>query len=197
MKIGIRTTLLQTLAAGVLLAAAPAVAGGIDPAALSEPCAGCHGADGISIGAAPTIANLTEEYFVLSMQDYASGARASTIMQRIAKGYTEAEIKAMAKYFDKKPFVRVAQNFDPKLAEKGKGLQAKYCENCHEKDGAKSDGIGVLAGQRLGYLEYSIADFKAGKRILERRKQQKMEDLWKDEGDAGYEAVLHYYASFK
>lgn len=194
---GLRNALLHSLAAGALLASVPAFAAGLSPEALSETCAGCHGTDGTSVGAAPTIANLTVDYFVLSMKDYASGARASTVMGRIAKGYTEEEVKAMAAYFDKKPFGRTPQKFDSKLAEKGKGLQAKYCENCHEKDGIKSDGIGVLAGQRLPYMVYSIEDFKQGRRTLERRKKQKMDDLWKDHGDDGYTAVLNYYASFQ
>lgn len=194
MKSPVRNALLP-LFAGLLLAGAQAAAADINPAALAETCAGCHGSDGTSVGAAPTIDNLTEEYFVLSMKDYASGARASTVMGRIAKGYSEAETKAMAAYFDKKPFGRMAQAVDTSQLDKGKALQAKYCESCHEKDGRKSDGIGVLAGQRLTYMTYSIEDFKEGRRVLERRKKQKMDDLWADEGDAGYNAVLQYYAS--
>lgn len=190
----IRKALLPSLA-GLLIAASPAAAANFDAATLAETCAGCHGTDGTSLGAAPTIANLTVEYFVLSMKDYASGARASTVMGRIAKGYSEDEIKAMAAYFDKKPFGRTVQAFDTALIDKGKALQAKYCESCHEKDGRKSDGIGVLAGQRLPYMAYSIEDFKDGRRVLERRKKQKMDELWADQGDAGYDAVLHYYAS--
>ncbi len=129
------------------------------------------------------------------MKDYASGVRASTVMGRIAKGYSEAEIKAMAAYFDKKPFGRTDQTIEAALMDKGKALQAKYCESCHEKDGRKSDGIGVLAGQRLPYMAFSIEDFKDGRRTLERRKKQKMDEMWAAEGDAGYQAVLHYYAS--
>lgn len=195
----VRRAILTSIAAGAMMAAAPALAQSIDEQTLAEPCAGCHGSDGTSVAGAPTIANLTVDYFVLVMKEYAEGKRASTVMGRIAKGYTETEFKAMAMYFDKKPFGRPAQKFDAALADKGKGLQAKYCENCHEKDGRKSDGIGVLAGQKLEYLEYSIADFKSGKRSLEmdKRKKQKMDDLWKDHGDAGYQAVLHFYASQK
>lgn len=199
MLASVRRAFLTTIAAGAMLASAPAMAQAIDDQTLSEPCAGCHGSDGTSVGGAPTIANLTVDYFVLVMKEYAEGKRASTVMSRIAKGYTETEFKAMAMYFDKKSFGRVPQKFDTALAEKGKGLQAKYCENCHEKDGRKSDGIGVLAGQRLDYMAYAVADFKSGKRSLEmdKRKKQKMEELWKDHGDAGYQAVLNYYASQK
>jgi sulfide dehydrogenase cytochrome subunit len=176
----------------------PASAAGVDPAGLAEPCAGCHGSDGSSVGGAPTIANLTVDYFVMAMKDYASGARASTVMGRIAKGYTEGETKAMAEYFDKKPFIRYAQTADAKQAEKGKALQEKYCQaNCHEQGGRKSDGIGVLAGQRRAYLVYSMEDFKSGKRVAEKRKKEWMDKMASEAGDAGVSALIEYYVSQK
>ena len=199
MLASVRRIFLTTFAAGAMLACVPALAQSIDEQTLAEPCAGCHGTDGTSVGGAPTIANLTVDYFVLVMKEYAEGKRASTVMARIAKGYTETEFKAMAMYFDKKSFGRSTQKFDAALAEKGKALQTKYCENCHEKEGRKSDGIGVLAGQRLDYLVYAVEDFKSGKRSLEmdKRKKQKMDELFKDHGDAGFKAVLNFYASQK
>lgn len=192
-----KTPLLAAAAAAVtLLSVQAAQASGMDAAALAEPCAGCHGIDGTSSGpATPTIAGLTTDYFVLSMQDYKSDKRPSTVMGRIAKGYSDEEIEAMAAYFNDRKFGRPAQPFDATLAAKGKELQAVYCENCHEKDGQLADGIGVLGGQKLPYLHFSVEDFRSGVRAAERRKQQKMDDLMKAEGDAGYEAVLNYYAS--
>jgi sulfide dehydrogenase cytochrome subunit len=199
MLASVRKAFLTACAAGAMLASVPAMAQAIDEQTLAEPCAGCHGTDGSSVGSAPTIANLTVDYFVQVMKEYAEGKRASTVMVRIAKGYTEPEFKAMAMYFDKKSFGRTAQKFDTALVDKGKGLQAKYCENCHEQGGKKSDGIGVLAGQRIEYLTYSVQDFMSGKRSLDmdKRKKQKMEEMMKDHGEAGFQAVLNFYASQK
>ncbi len=69
---------------------------------LANTCAGCHGTDGISQGPlTPSIAGLPKSYISESMYDFASGKRASTVMQRIAKGYTDEDIKALSKYFSK------------------------------------------------------------------------------------------------
>jgi sulfide dehydrogenase cytochrome subunit len=80
-------------------------AGVIDRATmLSNTCAGCHGPNGISNGPlTPSIAGLSKEFISISMHDFASGKRPSTVMQRIAKGYSDADIKALSEYFSKLP----------------------------------------------------------------------------------------------
>ena len=71
---------------------------------LANTCAGCHGPNGISNGPlTPSIAGLPKEYIAESMHDFASGKRASTVMQRIAKGYTDADINDLSEYFSKLP----------------------------------------------------------------------------------------------
>ena len=71
---------------------------------LANTCAGCHGPNGISNGPlTPSIAGLPKEYLAESMRDFASGKRPSTVMQRIAKGYTDADIKDLSEYFSKLP----------------------------------------------------------------------------------------------
>lgn len=165
---------------------------------LAAPCAGCHGPNGSSLGSAtPTIAGITPEYFTTSMKDYVSGKRKSTVMGRIAKGYSEDEVKVMATYFSKQKIVRFDQAFDPKLAEKGKALFQNYCEKCHEEDGYKADGIGVMAGQTMDYLRFMVADFFSGDREWEKRQAKKMKALMEDHGQEGYEAVIHYVGSKK
>jgi len=165
---------------------------------LASPCAGCHGQMGTSTGpATPTIAGMTEAYFLDSMSGYQKGTRKGTIMARIAKGYTDSEIKAMAKLFASMKFGRPDQMSDGALAAKGKALHLEYCDSCHEQDARKADGIGVLAGQKAAYLSYSVADFFSGARAMEKRKRQKMDALKADHGDAGFAAVVQFYASLK
>lgn len=180
---------------GAMLAAAPALAD--DSAAMmAETCAGCHGTDGASNGpVTPSIAGADKEYFVTVMKDYASGARPSTVMGRIAKGYTEADYKAMAEYFSSRKMVPAKQAFDQALVAKGKDLQARFCENCHEKGGTAGELIPKVAGQWTPYLQYSVADFKSGVRTMERRKKAKMEELMAEAGDDGITAILAYLAS--
>jgi sulfide dehydrogenase cytochrome subunit len=166
---------------------------------MANTCAGCHGTDGASRGpATPTIASLSKEYFISSMQDLKSGARTSTVMGRIAKGYSEADIKAMADYFETKKFIRTFQKIDEAKAKGGKELAKEYCSKCHEKEGKDGEGVGVLAGQWLPYMQIAIQDFVSGKREMEKRQKKKFDALMADHGGIkAFDPILHYYANVK
>ncbi|MGQ9365252.1 c-type cytochrome [Azospirillum sp. ST 5-10] len=190
--------LLLTAATLAGTAAAADAAAAPDAETLAGTCAGCHGPDGASLGpATPTIAALSTDYFVLSMKDYQSGKRPSTVMGRIAKAYTDEQIQAMAAHFQAKPFVRADQPVDPAKAQEGRGLAKKFCESCHEDEGRLGDGVGVLAGQKLPYMEFAMEDFLNGARAMEKRQARKYEELKAEHGDRGFDVILHYYASVK
>ena len=79
-----------------------ALVSGATAEALANTCAGCHGTGGVSSGpASPTLAGTNPEYFNDIMKRYADGRAYSTIMGRIAKGFTTEEIALMADYFAK------------------------------------------------------------------------------------------------
>ena len=67
---------------------------------LAAGCAICHGTEGRAIakGLAP-LAGLPKEYIVKQMADFRDGKRPATVMQQIAKGYSNAEMEAMAAWF--------------------------------------------------------------------------------------------------
>lgn len=168
---------------------------------LANTCAGCHGVDGNSVGpATPSLAGISKDYFTETMMNYKDpeDARASTIMSRIAKGYSDEEIELMAGYFAAQKMVRLDQKHDPKLASKGAKLHKKYCEKCHE-DGGRSaeDDSGILAGQWKHYLEFTMTDFINGDRDMPKKMKKQVEKLTEKEGDAGLQALLNYYASQK
>ncbi|HIP52664.1 MAG TPA: cytochrome c4 [Chromatiales bacterium] len=189
--------LLMFSASAAIAADKPALLSGASADMLANTCAGCHGTDGASNGpATPTIAGLSKDYFVEIMQGFKSGEVPSTIMTRIAKGYSDDEFKAMADYFGNKPFVKAKQKYDPKLAKKGAKLHDKYCEKCHAEGGQSAeDDAGVLAGQWTPYVSWSLADFKAGHREAPKKMKKKMKKLLSKKGDAGIEALIHFYAS--
>jgi cytochrome c553 len=76
-------------------------AAGPDPhlRVLAASCAACHGFNGNSVGGTPVLAGLDRSHFIVQMQAFRSGARASTVMARHAKGLSEAEIDQLADYF--------------------------------------------------------------------------------------------------
>ncbi len=174
-----------------------ASAGGASAVMLSDTCAGCHGTDGDSAGpASPTIAGISNDYFVELMQGFASGEVPSTIMGRIAKGYSEDEIKAMAKYYSGMKFVPAKQKQDAKLAKKGAKLHDKYCEKCHAEGGSSAeDDSGILRGQWTPYVRWSLADYIDGTRTPPKKMKKKLDKMVKKEGDKGVEALLIFYAS--
>ncbi len=187
------------LAAGALAFAASsgASAGGASAAMLSDTCAGCHGTDGASGGPAmPTIAGMSNDFFIEVMQGYASGDLPSTIMGRIAKGYSEGEIKAMAKHYSGLKFTPAKQKHDAKLAQKGAKLHDKYCEKCHAEGGSSAeDDAGILKGQWAPYVKWTLADYIDGSRTASKKMKKKLSKMVKKEGDKGIEALLNFYAS--
>jgi sulfide dehydrogenase cytochrome subunit len=66
---------------------------------MASNCAYCHGSDGKSQGAIPSLTGLEQQYFIDQMKAFKDGSRPATVMQKHASGYTEAEYAAMAKYF--------------------------------------------------------------------------------------------------
>jgi sulfide dehydrogenase cytochrome subunit len=167
---------------------------------LANTCAGCHGTDGSSFGpATPSLAGVSTEYFIDAMNSYKDPeGRNSTIMSRIAKGYTDEEIKLMAGYFSKQKMVRQAQTFDAKKAKAGAKLHKKYCEKCHEDGGRSSeDDAGILAGQWVEYLQFTMDDFKNGKRDMPKKMKKKVKKLEKKKGAEGMTQLMHFYGSQK
>jgi sulfide dehydrogenase cytochrome subunit len=75
----------------LLLLASPAAAA--PPGASS--CSGCHGAPG---GAVPSLAGHSAEDIAASLKAFRTGARPATVMNRIAKGFSEEESRAIAEY---------------------------------------------------------------------------------------------------
>ena len=189
------------LLSGILLIITTHITAADTPTAsmLANTCAGCHGTNGSSAGpASPTIAGISKSYFVETMQAFKKGERPATIMTRIAKGYSDEEIKLMADFFSKQKFVRYDQPFDAAKARTGKDLHAKYCDKCHENAGRSAeDDAGILAGQWAPYLSFTMQDFTSGARTMEKKMQKKMEELKKSKGDQGVDALIHYYASQK
>ena len=191
-----KTIVQSLLVAGGLALGGAAMAATPSASMLGNTCFGCHGPDGNSTGpATPSIAGISKDYMIEAMEEYRKGERPSTIMQRIAKGYTEEEVKLMADFFaGKKAMVVANQKADAKLAKKGAKVHKKLCEKCHE-DGGRSaeDDAGILAGQMMPYLTYTFEDFHSGARHMPKKMKKKMKKLKK--GDA--EALVNYYGSQK
>ena len=213
-------SLANLLVAGCVLSAAAAQAE--TPMAsvemLTGTCVACHGPAGNSAGPAiPSVAGLPTTYFIGAMLSYKHAdlaeaeaivegdpsledveifQRNGTIMNRIASGYTLAEIKAMAEYFESSTLVPVTQDFDAEASARGDNLHADNCEKCHEDGGMSNvDGMAPIAGQWKLYLQYSLDDFHAGMRGMPKKMKSRLEDVVESTGKEGLHDLIHYYAS--
>lgn len=182
------------LAGGMVLSTG-ALAETASPMMLAQTCAACHGTNGNSVGITPTLAGAPAEYFVETMQAFKNGDRKATVMDRVAKGYSDAEIEAMGNYFAAQKNMSITQPFDAGMAAKGRDLHEEYCEKCHEDGGRTSEDGGVLSGQSMEYLKFAMEDFHNGDRDAPKKMQKRVEAVVEDSGSAGIEALIHYYGS--
>ena len=65
---------------------------------LALSCYSCHGPAGKSPDTIPAIAGKSKAFIVQEMIGFRDGKRKSTVMMRIAKGYSDAEIRSLAGY---------------------------------------------------------------------------------------------------
>ena len=65
---------------------------------LAASCFSCHGAGGVSTGEIPSISEYDGGAILDLMTGFRDGTIEATIMTRIAKGFSEAEIASLAAY---------------------------------------------------------------------------------------------------
>lgn len=91
------------LSASVLVfATATASAENMNPELLAGGCVVCHGPDGNSLGHITAINELSAKDMGNRLREFRDGKRAATIMDKIAKGYTDAQIDVISSHFGAK-----------------------------------------------------------------------------------------------
>ena len=96
-----RHRLLLAALASTLLLASPAWAADAPPGASS--CTGCHAPKHVADSVIPRIAGRKADDIVKFMREYRSGAWPSSVMGRIAKGFDDQQIDAIAAWFAAQP----------------------------------------------------------------------------------------------
>ena len=178
-----------------------------DLAAVVDNCNGCHGDDGVSQWSdVPTIAGVPEYvhadalYFFrdeerpCSETEYTQGdtSRPATTMCAVVADLSDEMLDELAAYYFELPFVAAQQEFDAGLAAAGKAVHDEACDKCHSDGGANPDDeAGIIAGQWMGYLEATFAEYASGARSQDKKMKEKMDAL----SDADTTALIHYYAS--
>ena len=198
---------LISIAISLTLGLFGSVAMAADLESVVQDCNGCHGADGASQWTdVPTIAGISEfvhsdalylfrdEARPCTETEYKQGDKSgsATTMCAVTADLSDDMIDEIAAYYAELPFVPAKQEFDAALAEAGKAIHEAECDRCHSEGGSNpEDDASILAGQQIGYLKDTFAEYRAG----EREQPKKMEEKLSALGDDDVKALVHYYAS--
>lgn len=172
----------------------------IRAAMLVNNCAACHGTDGYSSGpGTPSIAGLSKSYLVRTMKAYRSGERASSVMSRIAKGYTDTQIERMADYLANLPYKANKQTTDAALVARGKAVHESNCQFCHAGIGNDAGFTKTLLdGQWSTYLHATLEDYYAGRSSnIPTEMANQLKGIKTTFGEDVLLALAQYYASDK
>src|SRR5687768_15174879 len=78
---------------------ASALAASPEPPGGAAACTGCHATNPAAETPVPKINGQKAEEFMVAMAAFRTGAKPSTVMGRIAKGYTDEELRPLAVWF--------------------------------------------------------------------------------------------------
>jgi cytochrome subunit of sulfide dehydrogenase len=94
----------KAIAAALACAALPVYAQETPAArSLAATCAACHGTDGRSVAQElVSLAGQPREHIRSQMRAFRDGTRPGTVMQQIAKGYSDQQIDLVADYFSRR-----------------------------------------------------------------------------------------------
>jgi len=82
-----------------LVVTAAALAASAEPPAGAASCTGCHATSTRVETPVPRLPGRDQPAIVRALEEFRSGAKPATVMDRIAKGFTDAEIQAIAAWF--------------------------------------------------------------------------------------------------
>ncbi|CAM4100021.1 c-type cytochrome [Palleronia rufa] len=154
------------IAAGLAILAGPAVAQGFEET--KEQCVACHAAESAA-PETPLLGGIDEKYALLQLVAFREGNRAGDVMPAMVDGFSNDDLRAAAAW---------VASLDPPAApetgadvdmEAGRRLaESNRCNVCHKADYRGGDQIPPLRNQHAAYLESSLLDYKAERRIGDR-----------------------------
>src|SRR5690242_11726035 len=147
-------------ALGIAFALPPAQAAD-DMDAKAQPCAACHGNNGVPSDpkTIPVIWGQEQSYLMKQLRDFRNGERQSAVMSPLAKNLAEGDLRPMAAYFAAKPWPagRAAKPVAPPKS-------VAQCQACHQPNFRGGMPAPRLAGLSYEYLVGSMRAFATKQR---------------------------------
>lgn len=132
-------------------------------------CLACHGPGGVSpLPLTPSLAGQPSFYAITQLFLFREGRRSSETMTAVAKGMSDADLRAFSDLIGKLPAppASAASAGDPARLTRGAALAERFrCGSCHGSDFSGGQQVPRLAGRREDYLAKALAEFRAGTRI--------------------------------
>ena len=158
-------------------------------------CTMCHGARGVSASDVPNLAGQYPEVTYKQLLDYQNGQRRHALMQALAQGLKEQDLRDLAAFYAQLPRPAEAPDAQPAppLVKVGDPMRnIAPCASCHGGIDKKT-GSPWLEGMPQAYLVLQMRQFAAGERRNDAHgvmrniaRQMKPEEV---------DAVARYYAS--
>lgn len=168
MRAGAGAVALTAFAALAALSGAAIAADLPAASAKAETCIACHGATGVSqMPETPSLAGQPESFLQWQLVYFRSGTRKSAVMQPLAAGLTDDDIRVLSKHFASlvpPPRSAVASGDQAMYSVGMKLAQQNRCASCHKEDYSGTQATPRTANQREDYLLKALREFKAGKR---------------------------------
>jgi cytochrome subunit of sulfide dehydrogenase len=89
----------RLLVAGLIVCTSAAFAATPEPPPGASACSGCHPSSAGRRTSVPALDGRNAADIVAAMQAFRSGQRPATVMDRIAKGFSDAEVEAIAAWY--------------------------------------------------------------------------------------------------
>lgn len=132
--------------------------------AKAQVCAACHGADGNSVTpGSPSLAAQPRLFLENTLVMVREGLRDIAVMRGMLKGFTDAEISAVARFYSSQTLKPQPPAADAARVARGATLsKAALCGTCHLPDYSGREQMPRLSGQREDFLFSSMRDFRDG-----------------------------------
>jgi cytochrome c553 len=171
------------------------------PAVVKARCSVCHGDAGETASEDfPRLSGQHETYLAKQLRDFQAGKRTG-LMVRQAKGLSDADITAIARYFAAQP-VPAPTGAPSEKAAAGRSIYLNgkpasgvpACMACHGEAAHGTPQLPRLAGQHADYLERQLKDFNLRKRTND---NAVMHEVAENLTPAEMRALAEYLASLR
>lgn len=133
-------------------------------------CSACHGPNGASMSPTiPSLAGQNESYLFKRLIELKTQPTPSETMRGVTHDISEADLRHLANFFARQPYVRNQQQVSPEQAARGRDVYARVCNACHKEEGRATifADYPLLAGQSVDYMLNEIDHILSRKREVE------------------------------